>query len=43
MIDLLLLDVMIPEMDGFAVCRQLKGDPSTRHIPVVLVTTLDGR
>ncbi len=41
--DIILLDVMMPELDGFEVCRRLKADLTTRHIPVVLVTALDGR
>src|SRR3954471_6308428 len=39
--DLVLLDIMMPDMDGFEVCRQLKKNPSTHHIPVVIVTALD--
>ncbi len=39
--DLVLLDVMMPDMDGFEVCRRLKSNPVTHHIPVVMVTALD--
>jgi two-component system, cell cycle response regulator len=38
--DIILLDVMMPEMDGFEVCRRLKADPATDGIPVVMVTAL---
>src|SRR5262247_2729457 len=40
--DLILLDVMMPIMDGLTVCRLLKGDDETRLIPIVIMTALDG-
>jgi len=36
--DLILLDLMLPGLDGFDVCRILKGDPKTKHIPIVMLT-----
>lgn len=38
--DIVLLDVMMPEMNGFECCRRLRADPRTRHIPVVMLTAL---
>ena len=37
-LDLILLDVVMPEMDGFEVCRHLKANPATREIPVIFLT-----
>jgi two-component system, cell cycle response regulator len=39
--DIILLDVMMPGIDGIEVCKRVKGDPATQHIPVVMVTALD--
>lgn len=36
--DLILLDVMMPEMDGYETCKRLKSQPGTRHIPVVFLS-----
>jgi CheY-like chemotaxis protein len=41
--DLILLDVMMPGVDGYQVATKIKGDPSTRHIPIIMVTALDSR
>jgi len=39
--DLILLDIMMPRMSGFEVCRKLKSDPQTRDIPIIMVTALN--
>ncbi len=39
--DLILLDIMMPEMDGYEVCRRLKEDGATRDIPVIFITAMD--
>jgi CheY-like chemotaxis protein len=39
--DMVLLDLMLPGYDGFEVCRRLRSDPSTRKIPVLIISALD--
>lgn len=39
--DLILLDACMPDLDGYEVCRNLKDDPQTRHIPVIFISALD--
>ncbi len=39
--DLILLDIMMPEMDGYEVCRQLKNNPETSDIPIIFVTAMN--
>ncbi len=38
--DLILLDIMMPRMSGFEVCKKLKSDPATKDIPIIMVTAL---
>jgi len=40
-VDLILLDINMPEMDGYEVCTKLKSDPKTRHIPVIFISALN--
>ncbi|NLE29176.1 MAG: response regulator [Phycisphaerae bacterium] len=39
--DLILLDIMMPRMSGFEVCQKLKSNPSTRDIPIIMITALN--
>ena len=39
--DLVLLDVMMPKISGFEVCKKIKGDPQTKDIPIIMVTALN--
>ncbi len=41
--DLIFLDIMMPELDGYAVCKLLKNNPDTRGIPIIIVTVLDDK
>jgi two-component system cell cycle response regulator len=41
-VDVVLLDVMMPQMDGFETCARIKNNPKTAHIPVIMVTALSG-
>lgn len=41
--DVILLDLMMPKMDGFEVCRRLRKDPATSHIPILMITALSER
>ena len=36
--DLIVLDIMMPKLDGYETCKQLKSDPATKHIPVILLS-----
>lgn len=40
--DLVLLDIMLPEIDGFEVCRQIKNNDETKHIPVIMISAKKG-
>lgn len=40
--DAVVLDLMLPDIDGFEVCRRLRSDPSTAGVPVIILTALDG-
>ena len=38
--DLILLDIMMPDMDGYEVCRRIKADESTKEIPIIFITAM---
>ena len=38
--NLILMDIMMPKMDGYAACREIKADPSTKNIPVIMLTAV---
>ena len=40
--DIILLDIMMPGINGYTVCKKLKDDPKTSHIPIVMLTSLHG-
>ena len=42
-IDLVILDILMPQIDGLDICREIKGDATLRHIPVILITGLAGK
>src|SRR6516164_1766540 len=39
--DVVLLDIMMPKLSGFEVCKRLKADPATKRLPVLMITALD--
>ena len=41
--DLIILDIIMPDQDGFTVCEALKADPELRHVPVMMLTSFAGR
>jgi signal transduction histidine kinase len=41
--DVILLDIMMPDMDGYAVCLRIKANPQTRHVPIIILTALSDK